>query len=121
MATRAEITLDELTSKIGVDPDALNAPCSHEHLNEISLFLTDWQTVAPHLGLEERDEVDIQREGMSEDERRLKKTLRRWKNRFTSSATYEKLVTVFLKLGLTEQAEKVCRLLPNKGTYVQGH
>ena len=47
----AGITFEELIAYVGISADELNKPCSDEHITSISLFLTNWQTVAPLLGL----------------------------------------------------------------------
>ena len=81
----------------------------------ISLFLANWQTVAPLLGLTETDEEDVEEEENKTQDKRYK-TLQRWKNKNLFKATYRVLVDVFLKLGRADLAEKVCRLLVNEGT-----
>ena len=112
----AGVTLEELIAHVGISADELNKPCSDEHITYISLFLTNWQAVAPLLGLTETDEEDVKEEGEKTQDKRYK-TLRKWKNRNLFKATYRVLVDVFLKLGRADLAEKVCRLLVNEGTY----
>ena len=112
----AGITVEELIAHIGISADKLNKPCSDEHTASISLFLTNWQTVAPHLGLTETDEEDVEEEGKKTQDKRYK-TLRRWKDKNLFKATYRVLVDVFLKLGKANLAEKVCRLLVDEGMY----
>ena len=112
----AGITFEELIAYVGISADKLNKPCSDEHITSISLFLTNWQTVAPLLGLTETDEEDIEEEGKKTQDKRYK-TLRRWKDKNLFKATYRVLVDVFLKLGKANLAEKVCRLLVDEGTY----
>ena len=48
---------------VGISAGDLNKPCSDEHITSISLFLANWQTVAPHLGLSETNEEDVEEEG----------------------------------------------------------
>ena len=112
----ADVTFEELIGYVGISAEKLNKPCSDEHIASISLFLTNWQTVAPHLGLTETDEEDVEEEGKKTQDMRYK-TLRRWKDKNLFKATYRVLVDVFLKLGKTSLAEKVCRLLVDEGTY----
>ena len=112
----AGVTFEELTAHVGISADELNKPCSDEHITSISLFLTNWQTVAPLLGLSETDEEDVEEEGKKTQDKRYK-TLRRWKNKNLFKATYRVLVDVFLRLGQADLAEKVCRLLVDEGTY----
>ena len=112
----AGITFEELIAYVGISADELNKPCSDEHIASISLFLANWQTVAPHLGLTETDEEDVEEEGKKTQDKRYK-TLRRWKDKNLFKATYRVLVDVFLKLGKANLAEKVCRLLVDEGMY----
>ena len=111
----AGVTFEELIAHVGITADELHKPCPDEHITSISLFLANWQTVAPHLGLTETDEEDVEEEENKTQDKRYK-TLRRWKNKNLFKATYRVLVDVFLKLGRADLAEKVCRLLVNEGT-----
>ena len=110
----AGITFEELISRVGISADELQKPCSDEHITTISLFLTSWQTVAPHLGFTEIDEEDVEQEGKNTQDKRYK-TLQKWKAKNLFKATYRVLVDVFLKLGRADHAEKVCRLLVDEG------
>ena len=110
----AGITLEDLIIYVGISADELNKPCSDEHITRISLFLANWQTVAPHLGLTEADEEDVEEEGKKTQDKRYK-MLRRWKAKNLFKATYRVLVDVFLKLGRADIAEKVCRLMLSEG------
>ena len=112
----AGVTFEELIAHVGISADKLNKPCSDEHIASISLFLTNWQTVAPLLGLSETDEEDVEEEGKKTQDKRYK-TLRRWKNKNLFKATYRVIVDVFLTLGRADLADKVCRLLVDEGTY----
>ena len=106
----AGVTFEELIDYVGISADELNKPCSDEHITSIALFLANWQTVAPLLGLSETDEEDVEEEGKKTQDKRYK-TLRRWKDKNLFKATYRVLVDVFLQLGKANLAEKVCRLL----------
>ena len=112
----AGVTFEELIAYVGISADKLNKSCSDEHITSISLFLTNWQTVAPLLGLTETDEEDVEEEGKKTQDKRYK-TLRRWKDKNLFKATYRVLVDVFLKLGKANLAEKVCKLLVDEGMY----
>ena len=104
------MNVNELVQKVGLSPDVLNQRCSEDHLREISLFIDQWATVAPYLGLDGGNMESIRIDAHSEPERRLK-MLQIWKGKFVFNATYRALVDAFLKLGLSEKAEKVCLLL----------
>ena len=97
--------------EVGVCPEKLNDSISDDHLHEIALFLTSWQTVASKLCLSEIDQDAIEREGKNEDDKK-RKVLQKWKGKFGFKATYRKLVEALLSLAKADVAEKVCRLLP---------
>ena len=102
-------TLEGLVKELRISVDPLDQRCSDEHLKSISLFL-DWRSVAPHLGLSERDIADIEAENRTESERRLK-VLQQWKRVFGYVATFKNLVLTLLKVRNADDAERVCRLL----------
>ena len=108
------ITFEELIVYVGISADELNKLCSDEHITSISLCLANWQTVAPHLGLTETDEEDVEEEGKKTQDKRYK-ALWKWKAKNLFKATYRVLVDVFLKLGRANLAEKVCRLVLSEG------
>ena len=71
----AGVTLEELIAHVGISTDELNKPCSDEHITSISLFLANWQTVAPLLGLTETDEEDVEEEGKRTQSVKIKSDL----------------------------------------------
>ena len=76
-------TLDHL---MGAMPAGiLDQACSDEHLLELSLELTHWQTVSPFLGLSETEEEDIEKRP---PQRQRIDVLRKWRTKFGSTATY---------------------------------
>ena len=105
--------MEKLLTEVGVQPEKLNERIGDDHLCEIALFLTEWKTVVPFLGLDENDVDIIEQEERKEKVRRLK-ALRKWKSKFAFEATYRKLVKVLLSLAMTDVAEKVCHLLKGK-------
>ena len=110
----AAITLEELLKEVSVHPEKLNESISDDHLREIVLFLTSWQTVASHLDLDENDLDDAEQGGKKVKDKSLK-ALQIWKGKFGFKATYGKLVEVLLSLAKADVAEKVLLLL--KGMY----
>ena len=108
-----QIKAEKLLKEVGVQPEKLNERISDDHLREIALFLTEWKTVVPFLGLDENDVDIIEQEEKKEQVRKLK-ALRKWKSKFAFEATYRKLVKVLLSLTMTDVAEKVCHLLKGK-------
>jgi len=113
------VTLAELLKEVGVSPIHLDKTCTSEHLQAIALFLESWRTVAPHLGLSKVQVENIENDGKAESEKR-QKMLESWKTKYAFKATYMVLVSALLKIGMADQAERVCRLLvsqwPKKGT-----
>ena len=99
--------------KVGISVDLLDQRCSDEHLNGISLFL-DWQNIAPHLGLSERDIKDIKSDERTEPERR-RKALLKWKTKYGYRATLKSLVMILLTVGNADNAESICHLLKSQG------
>ena len=100
---------------VGVHPEKLNKCISDDHICEIALFLTEWKTVTPFLGLDE-NELDVIEEEEKKEQVKKLKALQKWKSKTGFQATYWKVVQVLLKLEKADVAEKVCHLL--KGTYV---
>ena len=106
----AAITLEELLKEVGLCPEKLDDSISDNHLREIALFLTSWQTVASHLDLDENDLDDAEQGGRKVKDKSLK-ALQIWKGKFGFKATYRNLVEVLLSLAMADIAEKVCNLL----------
>ena len=107
---QAPPTLDDLVRVTGVPPQKLDKPCSDEHLRDISSNLTQWRTVAPHLGLKEGDIEEIETDARTESQKRSK-VLRKWKNKYSFKASYRVLMEALLKCHMANRAEKVCHLL----------
>ena len=68
-----------------VPVERLEQVCLDDHLLELSLVFTDWQTVSPFLGLSETEEEEI--EGRAVKRQRID-ILRKWKKKCGSGATY---------------------------------
>ena len=102
-------SLEELLR--GVTPEKLDQPCRDDHLSEIALSLTGWQSIAPFLGLSEVDEEAILCRYPHDLEMQSIAMLRKWKNKFGQSATYCKLVQVFFSRGKCDTVDKLCRIL----------
>ena len=110
-------SLEELLR--GVAPEKLDQPCRDDHLSEIALSLTDWQSMVPFLGLSEVDEEEIMSRYPHQLVAQKIAMLRKWKQKLGEVATYRELTKVFYrlgKLGLIEQA--CCRLNSSSETTV---
>ena len=68
-----------------VPAERLEQVCIDDHLLELSLVFTDWQTVSPFLGLSETEEEEV--EGRAAKRQRID-ILRKWKKKCGSGATY---------------------------------
>ena len=117
VATMAAITLDELLKETEISPAQLEKCISDEHIREIALSLTSWQTVTAYLDLSENDLDAVKQEGKDEQDKRLM-ALRKWKCKFSFKATYKKLVEVLLSLSMAGIAEKICHLLKGILSYM---
>ena len=89
---------------------SLDQPCKDEHLCEIALSITDWQSIAPFLGLTEVEESDIKKNYDNTLTQKIK-MLRKWREKFGRQATYRKLARVFTKLNHADLVEEVCDLI----------
>ena len=107
MTTAAKPSLELLKD---VPPEKLDEPCKDEHLCEIALSITDWQSIAPFLGLTEAEESDIEK---NYDKAMIQKIkmLRKWREKFGRQATYRKLANVFTKLKHAGLVEELCDLI----------
>ena len=120
MATGPSLTAEKIAEESGVPRAKLDEECSKEHINEISLFLTSWKTLAPHLYLEDTDIEEIDQDGKTEQEKKLK-TLQKWKERFIFQATYKVLMEALLKIGKADRVRKVCHLLQSPAIGIAAH
>ena len=107
MATAARPSLEVLNN---VPPEKLDQPCKDEHLCELALSITNWQSIAPFLGLTEVEESDIKK---NYDDAMIQKIkmLRKWREKFGRQATYRKLARVFTKLNHADLVEELCDLI----------
>ena len=104
------ITLEELTERFKLPSDVLKNEVSVDDIKKISTFLESWKLIAPCLGLSEGDIEAIDRNGKSEEEKRLL-MLQRWKQAFIFKATYKKLVNALLSIKRADLALNVCQTL----------
>ena len=107
MATAARPSLELLKD---VPPEKLDEPCKDEHLCEMALYITDWQSIAPFLGLTEAEESDIEKNYDKAMVQKIK-MLRKWREKLGRQATYRKLANVFTKLKHANLVEELCDLI----------
>ena len=96
---------------MGVAPEKLDQPCRDDHLSEIALSLTNWQSMAPFLGLSEVDERAIMCRYPHELEMQNIAMLRKWKDKFGRTATFRKMVAILWRRGRTTSVERLCNIL----------
>ena len=97
-----------------VPPEKLDEPCRDDHLSELALSVTEWQSIAPFLGLSEAEEEDIERDCAKNKTQKIK-MLRKWKEKFGKRATYRRLARVFWKLGRVDLVGELCDILQMEG------
>ena len=107
MATRP--SLEELLED--VPPAKLDQSCCDEFLCELSLSITNWQSIAPFLGLTELEEKEISLLYPNELRRQTVAMLRKWKSKHGKKATCRNLARLFWKLAFTNVVEEICELL----------
>ena len=85
----------------------LQQPCSDEHLREIGICISNWQTIAPHLSLSPANEEAI---AAYKGDQRIR-MLRRWQEKYGSGATYRSLADSFQKIERADLIDKIRTLL----------
>ncbi len=103
-------TVNEILAHCGVTDAQLENPCSNDDITAIARFLISWRTLAPHLGLDESEEEEIEEDGREEAEKKLK-ALRKWKSKFAHKATYKVLVEALVNINMAEHARHICQLV----------
>ena len=102
------ITLEELTERYKILSGVLENEVSDDDIRKISAFLESWKVVAPYLGLSKGEIEAIDRDGKSEEEKRLL-MLQKWKQALVFKATYKELVNTMLSIRRADLAVKVCQ------------
>ena len=98
----------------GILPEKLDQPCKDDHLSEIALSLTDWQSIAPFLGLTEAEENRIARRHSNNLAKQSVAMLRKWRSKFKRKATYKTLITVLWNRGKIDLADQVCTIIADR-------
>ena len=97
-----------------VDLQRQNQPCTNYHLSKIALHITQWQTIAPHLRLEEVDEEEIVTKYPNNLRAQSLAMLRKWRKKNGDKATYKRLARVFWKVDRVDLAGRVCKVLTSE-------
>ena len=103
----AKVSAEDVANEIGLAADELSKPCDNNIIPSLADCFSQWRVIFGSL-LSELDLDDIDRNKPTEEEKRIA-TLRKWKDRNGSKATYEVLVDALLNRGERYQAENLCR------------
>lgn len=104
------ITLEDLTERFKIPSGVIENEVSDDDIREISTFLESWKLVAPHLGLSKGEIEAIDKDGKSEEEKRVL-MLQKWKQALVFKATYKELVNALLSVRRADLAVKVCKMI----------
>lgn len=105
------ISIEDLIRHCCLEENQLDGEISGECFNEIAVFLSDWQLLAPVLDI---DVSIVERDNVGEELRRIG-LLKCLKRKLAMKATYRVLVCALLKIKRADEAKNVCELLKNKG------
>ena len=108
----AKPSLDQLLKDVNLERQ--NQPCTNYHLSKIALHITQWQTIAPHLRLEEADEEEIVTKCPNNVRAQSLEMLRKWRKKNGDKATYRRLAKVFWKVDRVDLAGRVCNVLTSE-------
>ena len=97
---------ENIARRLDVDPRLLEKSCEETVLPSLATFVDPWREVFSFL-LAPLDIDDIHSECVSGQERRLS-SLRKWKERRGTEATYAQLINALLKNGNVDKAESLC-------------
>jgi hypothetical protein len=81
------------------------------HIAQLAESMTEWQELAPFLGLSPADEEDILERYRERLRLQIRGALRKWKEKKGRKATYQDLIKIFRERDLALLAEKVESLL----------
>ena len=84
----------------------LDKPCSDLDLACLACELTEWERVAPHLGISEAEADEVRHDSKSYWHQK-RDVLRKWKHKQGSGATYRKIITVFCELDKQNLSEEL--------------
>ena len=89
---------DRLPKTLQELPDSeLDKPCTDLDLACIASDIIEWERIAPHLGISDAEGEEIRHESKSYHHQKHS-TLRKWRNKHGSTATYRNLIQIFSKL-----------------------
>ena len=118
----ATVCMDDSSSATCKKPEnqpldaLLQQQCSDEHLVSLSMLVSDWTAISPHLGLTRIDEEDIIEYAPRSVATQRIAMLRKWREKNGAAATYKKLCDVFRKCERQDLVDKIRLLLTSAWT-----
>ena len=118
MATHA--TADDICK--GVDPKSFKSRISDFHITEIAADLTDWEDIAPFLGLTDAEVMEIKEDHPDKPRYQRHKALCIWQWKNGDSCTYEALVHLLCSPQVQQVAlaERVVKMLTSPNEFKEG-
>ena len=102
-------SLDDTLSHHGVTREQLAVPCTEPLSNNIASKVDRWELLAPHIGLGERDIVEIKEDCRTYQEQRLG-SLRKWRSKFGSGATVICLAEALFEMHRSDLVGELCKI-----------
>ena len=102
-------SLDDTLSHYGVTRERLAVPCSEPLSNKFASKVDRWELLAPHIGLGERDIVEIKEDCRTYQEQRLG-SLRKWRRKFGSGATVISLAEALFEMHRSDLVGELCKI-----------
>lgn len=106
----------------GVDPKSLKSRISDFHITEIAADLTDWEDIAPFLGLTDAEVMEIKEDHPDKPRYQRHKALCTWQWKNRDSCTYEALVHMLCSPQVQQVAlaERVVKMLTSPDEFKEG-
>ena len=107
-------TLEEVLSRYGVARRQIDTPCPFQERHEIAGYLTEWEHLAPVIGLTRVDILTIQRNYPGDYRSQCSAALDRWGEIHGSKATFLSLALGLEKKMKIETVEKLCDIFMSR-------
>ena len=109
-----KMTLEEVTAQAGIDKlDILDQECCQELLPSLVKHChssVDWQLICFHLGLTKTEVVAVGDDSQTPEQKRVE-VLGKWKEKFSSKATYRAFIEALLSCGKALDAIEACKAI----------
>ena len=104
------LSLDEIVQNAGVSLEYLNTTISDAHVLDFAEYFTNYQEIGPYLGLAETTLEEIGRDYHTTKLRRTA-TLRKFRDEYSTKATYRRLIEALIACKKAFSASKICEKL----------